>query len=756
MKRAGRGRATAFLRDAYALDAIVERVAGENENYLVATPGGTRYVLKIGGERTTADEIALEHAAVEAVQAVGLGVDLPRLVPTTGGAWYAVYGSEPPRLARLLTFVEGAAWSARPPASAARRRGTGHTIGLMARALSEVNVPAAHRTHGWDLTRAGAWWHEVSTIEDPSKRRLLDEAFRLWAGVAPFLSDLPHGLIHGDLNDDNLLVENDALVGILDFGDALHNPVVCDLAIALAYLLLGDADWKAAGADLVAGYHAVRPLAAAELEVLFPLVCGRLAQSLAISSARRKRDPARAAWFVTEEKAWTALENYLACSPATAADAWAARTGVAVFAHRATTPETLLEKRRQHFSAALSLSYRAPVRFVRGRGAYLYDAHGYPYLDLYNNVAHVGHSHPRVVEAAHAQMARLNTNTRYLYDELTDYAEALCATLPPDLSHCFFVNSGTEANELALRLARAYTRRDDVLVVENAYHGHSAALIEVSPYKWKGESGHPRPHVHVVPVPDGYRGEYAGAGAGVAYGDAVGEKIAAMARPPAAFLAESLLSCGGQVIPPEGYFETVFGHVRAAGGVCILDEVQTGFGRVGTHFWAFEAQNVVPDIVVMGKPMGNGYPMGAVVTTRAIAEAFAAQGVEFFATFGGNPVACAVGLEVLRVIEDEGLQARALDVGTFLRDALRDLMDTHPAIGDVRGAGLFIGVELVRDRASKTPAPEKAAALVEALRHRRILTGTDGPHQNVVKIKGPLVLTRDEAAMAVRAFADCL
>jgi 4-aminobutyrate aminotransferase-like enzyme len=393
----------------------------------------------------------------------------------------------------------------------------------------------------------------------------------------------------------------------------------------------------------------------------------------------------------------------------------------------------------------------------RGSGQYLYDDRGRPYLDLVNNVCHVGHCHSRVVKAGQRQMARLNTNTRYLYDELTQYAERLAATLPAPLDTCFFVNSGTEANDLALRIARTHTARQHLLVVDGAYHGHSSALIAASPYKFMGPggSGRAEPWVHIVPMPDGYRGKHKGQrlAAGTAYGDEVGRVIAAAGAPIAAFMTESFQSCGGQIVPPEGYLATAFRHVRAAGGLCIADEVQTGFGRAGTHFWAFETQGVVPDIVVLGKPIGNGHPMGAVVTSRNIAASFA-NGMEFFSTFGGNPVSCAIGLAVLDVIRDEQLQSRALELGTRLRDGLRSLMDAHALIGDVRGVGLFLGVELVRDRATLEPAAAEATELVNRMAKRGILLSTDGPLHNVIKIKPPMVLTADDVDMTCRVFDD--
>jgi len=322
--------------------------------------------------------------------------------------------------------------------------------------------------------------------------------------------------------------------------------------------------------------------------------------------------------------------------------------------------DELLELRARYLGRNLSISYRKPLKIVRGERQYLYDETGRSYLDCVNNVCHVGHCHPKVVAAGREQMALLNTNTRYLHDNIIELAGRLTATLPPPLSVCFFVNSGSEANDLALRLARTHTRQRDIIVIDHAYHGHTQSLIDISPYKYDGKGGGGAPPTtHKVMMPDTYRGPYIANDprAGERYAEQVGRVVEGLERRDrgvAAFIGESALGCGGQVILPAGYLKAVYGYVRAAGGVCIADEVQVGFGRLGTHMWGFEAQGVVPDIVTMGKPMGNGHPLAAVVTTPAVAASFA-NGMEYFNTFGGNPVSCAVGLAVLEVIEEEGL-----------------------------------------------------------------------------------------------------
>ncbi len=420
----------------------------------------------------------------------------------------------------------------------------------------------------------------------------------------------------------------------------------------------------------------------------------------------------------------------------------------------------MLDTRRQRLGPSLSVSYRRPLTIVRGFRQYLYDDLGREYLDAVNNVPHVGHCHPHVVSAGQRQMAVLNTNTRYLHENLVRYADRLAAKFPASLDVCFFVCSGSEANELALRLARTYTGGTDFVVLEAGYHGNTSGLVDISSYKFDGPGGAGLPHyVQKAIMPDAYRGPYklGDPSAGAKYAESVREalqRIEKDGRKPAAFVAESILSCGGQIVPPDGYFQEAYAHVRTAGGLCIADEVQTGFGRVGSHFWAFEMQGVVPDIVTLGKPIGNGHPMGAVVTRREIAESFA-NGMEYFNTFGGNPVSCAIGLAVLDVIEQEGLQENAQRTGSLFLQLLREIKQRHSLVGDVRGSGLFLGIEFVLDHNTLQPAPRHASYVVERMKECGILVSTDGPFHNVIKIKPPMVFGEDD----VRRFCatlDCI
>jgi len=404
---------------------------------------------------------------------------------------------------------------------------------------------------------------------------------------------------------------------------------------------------------------------------------------------------------------------------------------------REPSKDETLAARRALLGGNLSISYRRPLKIVRGWRQYLYDENGRAYLDVYNNVPLVGHSHPRVAEAVARQITVLNTNTRYLHDNITRYAERLVEKLPAPLRVCYFLNSASEANELALRLARAHIGRDETIVLEHAYHGNTNTLIDISPYKFDGPGGRgKKPWVNVAPLPDPLHRDDSAAGLDYA------RRAAKLIDGPVTFIAESLPSVGGQVVFPPGYLAEVYRQVRAAGGIVIADEVQVGFGRLGDYFWGFEMQQVVPDIVVLGKPMGNGFPLAGVVTTAEIAASFD-NGMEFFSTYGGNPVACAVGLAVLDVLEEERLPENAARVGRHLMESLRRL-----DVVDVRGCGLFLGVELATG--------DFASDVVNGLRDRGILAGTDGPKHNVIKIRPPLIFSEDDADFFSTTLGDVL
>ncbi|WP_215453014.1 aminotransferase class III-fold pyridoxal phosphate-dependent enzyme [Streptomyces sp. ATCC 21386] len=416
--------------------------------------------------------------------------------------------------------------------------------------------------------------------------------------------------------------------------------------------------------------------------------------------------------------------------------------------------------RDRHFARSQRSYYRRPMNLVSGRGSWLYDDLGRGYLDAINNVTHVGHANPRVVAAAAQQLGWLNTNSRFVYPGIAQYAERLTALLPEGLEVAFLVCSGSEANDLAIRMARQVTGRRDVLVVDGAYHGNTSVITGLSPNRYKGPGGTgPDPTTHEVVQPNLYRGEfgYDDPAAGERYAADVrrqARRLVAEGRPPAAFIAESAMGTAGSIFYPDGYLRESFAAVREAGGLCISDEVQVGFGRFGDAFWGFESQGVVPDIVTMGKPIGNGHPMAAVVTTREIADAFD-SGMKYFNTFGGNPVSCAIGLAVLDEIEAEGLQHHAAETGRHFRAGLETLR-RHELVGDVRSHGMYLGVELVRDRVTLEPATEEAYVVSELMKDEGVIVYPTGADNHVLKIKPPLTFTAGDADLFVSVLDEVL
>jgi len=420
---------------------------------------------------------------------------------------------------------------------------------------------------------------------------------------------------------------------------------------------------------------------------------------------------------------------------------------VALSGNNSMSNDEIISYRKQHLGKSLSLQYKTPIKMVRGAGQYLMDQYGQKYLDTVNNVAHVGHENYNVVKAGQNQMALINTNSRYLHENINALAKELIETLPPELNVLHFVNSGSEANELAIRMVKAVTGEKDMIASEVGYHGNANMCIDISSYKFDGKGGHGAPeHTQIFPLPDSFRGKYRGKNTASDYANEVQkciDNIQQNGRNVGGFIIEPIISCGGQVELPEGFLAQAYTAVRKAGGICISDEVQVGCGRLGKTFWGFQLHDVIPDIVTIGKPLGNGHPIAAVVCTQKVADAFA-NGMEYFNTFGGNPVSCAIATEVLRTVKRDKLQENALEVGSYLKVELKTLSKEFPIIGDVRGQGLFLGIELVD--ANLNPLAEQTDYLANRMKDHGILMSTDGPDYNVLKIKPPIVFTKENAA----------
>ncbi len=630
----------------------------------------------------------------------------------------------------------------------------------------EFKHQEANRYLNWDLQNTAAIHDYLEYLYNREERNIVEHfllQFEMY--VLPVAHSLRKSIIHNDGNDHNILIQDsgnaERVIRIIDFGDMVYSFTIADLAVVLVYLIFDKENPLETAAAIIEGYNKILPLEGKELDVLFFLICARLCISVCMSAYQYKMNPNNEYLKISEKPAWNALKKLIDINPEIAKHKFRKTCGLESKQVKSINEKDLLTKRNEYLGSALSLSYKKPLKIVRGFGQYLYDEKGDRYLDCVNNVCHVGHCHPRVVRAAQNQIAVLNTNTRYLHDTIVEYAEKLLSKFPPKLNVCYFVCSGSEANELALRMAKTHTGRKDFIVIDNAYHGNTTTLVDISPYKFDGPGGKGVPdYVHKVEMPDLFRGSFRSddPAAGKNYANNVKDVIQyvhSKEKSIAAFICESLPGVGGQIVLPEGYLTEAYKYVRNAGGICIADEVQVGFGRVGTHFWGFETQGVVPDIVTLGKPIGNGHPLAAVITTREIAESFD-TGMEYFNTFGGNPVSCAVGLEVLNVIEEEDLQSNALNVGNYLREGLKDLQARHNIIGDVRGLGLFIGIELVKDRNTLEPAENEAVYIIEQMKEKGILLSIDGPLHNVLKIKPPIVFNKENADKFINTFDNVL
>eukprot|EP01059_Diplonema_ambulator_P005320 TRINITY_DN15057_c0_g3_i1.p1 TRINITY_DN15057_c0_g3~~TRINITY_DN15057_c0_g3_i1.p1 ORF type:complete len:808 (+),score=292.34 TRINITY_DN15057_c0_g3_i1:32-2425(+) len=765
-------------------DVVVSKLDSYiDQNFKVSIDGEARYVLKVANSDESEEQIAAEDEVLHVLsKAKGVQGRAPSVVPTDNGDRYFKNGAH---FVRLITFLKGDVL-AKVAHTPAVMKDLGALLGSMDNALSVLNIKATHRFLRWDLKAASSVTPLIDfVITNDDKKQLVKHFMDTYEARAPQMAALPLSLIHNDANDYNVLCHGSD-TSLTDFGDMVTTYTICELAIALAYCLM-DKDLPAllsAAVSMVHSYHSQRSLLKEELELLWWLIAARLCVSVTISAYEATRNPgnkeyieisAGPAWKLLELMKEAGCEVFTKCvlaacgycdGDAQTAEVLKAAEVTPVCASRTSyTKDELLAFRRAHCPKTLSIQYKDPLKIVRGRGYHLIDEQGVRYLDCVNNVCHVGHCHPRVVAAGQRQMNELNTNTRYLSDNIVRYIKELLTTMPEGLDHVFLVNSGTEANELAHRLATTFTKREHMLVVDHAYHGHSTSLIKVSPYKFRDQGKQEAPATtSCVDMPDVYRGTYTtdehGADAAVLYANQVDAKLKELKEhgtEVAAFWAESLMGVGGQVIPPDGWLAKCHEHARKYGAVCIADEVQVGFGRVGTHWWAFQCQggNVVPDIVTLGKPIGNGHPMAAVVCRKEIADAFSSTGLEYFATFGGNPVSCAIGLEVLNVIRDEGLMQNANDVGEYFKAELLRLQPKYDIVGDVRGKGMFIGAELVCDRESKKPWP-KAPLLSELMKEKHVLVTTDGPDNNVLKIKPPIVWDRSCVDTFMKAFDEVL
>jgi 4-aminobutyrate aminotransferase-like enzyme/Ser/Thr protein kinase RdoA (MazF antagonist) len=751
-----------------AADAARDLGSERDQAFLLTSAAGAGIaVLKISNPAEDLDMLDMEALAAHHVMRwdPGLTVAAPRPAPRAQSFrllwrheserhWVRAYDVLPGR-ARLdpLTLADPAviAW--------------GETTARLGRALRSFIHPRAIRRLPWDVQHAASARPMTASIADREARAAVMAVLdRYDEVVAPRWGLLRAQVVHGDLTADNVLADDEGLItGIVDFGDMTHTALAADLASVLDSLAAGRAadDMFRVARLVLDGYERVLPLEPAELDLMAELWAARAAVGIAIGCWRVEHGLEEPDFAVRFHPVTLAMiEALLTTGWARASRLLGALPGAAVAVPRpakATPPSppaaaisALAARRDSAFGPAMEpLSYDEPIEMASASGVWMTDTSGRRYLDMYNNVPCVGHAHPRVSSAVARQWRVLNTNMRYLHAATIELAERLIATCPPGLDTVLFVNSGSEANDLAWRLARSHTGNTGGLATECAYHGITAAVADLSPEILPGMV--PPVHVETWAPPDTYRGLRTGPeGFAAAIGRLVARGIA-----PAAAIMDGVLMSDGIYDPGPGYGRELVRLTHEAGGLWIADEVQGGYGRTGEAMWSFQRFGIAPDFVTLGKPMGNGQPVGAVITRRDLVARFARDTV-FFSTFGGNQVSVAAGHAVLDVLADERVLARVSEAGMVLRQAVGEATAGDGRVGDVRGVGLACGVELVTDRASREPDAATARALKEALRQRGVLAGTTGPFGNVLKVRPPLAFTADLVPVFVNALCGAL
>ncbi len=746
----------------YGIDGEAEPLYGERERNFRIRAGADDIILKISSHEEVAEAIELQASVLSHLAQADPSLHVPSLRKSKNGRDHETVQLDGHRhIVRAFRFLEGELLEGRTP-TVALLRDVGRTVGRLDRALRGYFHPGAGQRIAWDLKCAPEVARHTPLIADKRVRQLVEATYARFNGsVLPRLGGLPGQVIHNDTHPGNLLTDPDRtrVVGLLDFGDTVHGARLLDVALPAAEVTIAGVSPLDCAAEILAGYQGINPLEEDEIALLYDAILARHAQSLTILAYRRAHDPAAAAPLATFERhSIDGLEALTAAGPDRALIRFREAAGIGrtiTVPLPRLSPETaqerasLMARRKRLLGPDLELTYNEPIHIVRGEGVWLHDADGRRYLDCYNNVPQVGHAHRHVVEAIARQAATLNTNTRYLHSLVLDFAERLTALMPADggLSVCIFVNCGSEANDIAWRMATAWTGKRGALVMDQAYHGGTEAVAALSPYHV--HDGLVAPHVRKLEAPDTYRGRFGAAheDAGAAYAADADRAIAeldAAGYGTAIWMVDTGFTSNGLINPPAGYVRAVADKVRAAGGLVIADEVQFGFGRSGSHFWGFDTHGVIPDIVTMGKPVGNGHPLGVIVTRPEILAKFAKES-NYFSTFGGNPVSIAAGLAVLDVIERERLQENARTTGTLTLQRLSALMQRHGAIGDVRGYGLKFGVEIVSDRATKAPDQAAAKRIANSMRSHGVLVGTEGAFANVLKIRPPLPFRSEHA-----------
>jgi ethanolamine-phosphate phospho-lyase len=730
----------------YEIKSLDGDINYSNKKYRITDNSGRKYVLKIFPDKK--EWILAEEESI-VLDKIGqkLSFKVPQNIKLPDGQMFFEYEGDK---AKLLDFIDGD-FIADVPHSEKLLVSLGEKIAELDVSLQNIESPIfASRILFWDIQHTHLSLPKIAFIKEPERRKLIQYYIdRFTTFVLPIQHLLRHSIIHGDLNDYNILVEGESISGFLDFGDATYSPMINDLAIALTYMMLNKQNPFEVILPIISGYQKHISLTQDEVDLLPDLITSRLCISLCNSAEKKHLGQDNEYVLISEKPAWYLLELWAKTNPIAIQRYFYEAVG---FQKNENFPKAEINKIRAKIAGkSLGLSYQEPIQMTSALFQYMFDEKGNTYLDCYNNIPHIGHCHPTISKAISSQTRKLNTNTRYLTDSFNKSSEGLLKYFPEQLTKVYYLNSGSEANDLAIRMARTITGRNTVVVLEHGYHGNTATGIEISSYKFDGKGGKGKgPNILKLPLPNLFKGKLKTA---QEYAKDAINLIKQLPEKPCAFIAESISGCGGQVPLAEGYLQILYEYFAANGIITISDEVQTGFGRLGNWFWGFEMHNVIPDIVVLGKPMGNGHPVAAVITTENMSENFS-NGMEFFSSFGGNQVSCEVVASVLEVIETENLQENAKAVGKYFKDELQNIKNKYPAIADVRGEGLFLGIEFQ----TNSGQPDKATAnfIKNELKLKFILTGTDGPFDNVLKIKPPLCFTKENVDFFINKFEGIL
>jgi 4-aminobutyrate aminotransferase-like enzyme/Ser/Thr protein kinase RdoA (MazF antagonist) len=745
----------------YGLTGTLSPLDSERDlNFRFDTDTGDQYVIKIANTAEDPAVIDMQIKALEHIGVVDPGLPVPEvLYSRNGGAIETIQAENgTTHVVRVLTYLLGNP-PKDDPADHALLRPLGTCLARLTSALQGFFHPAADHDLLWNLKHTPRLRDYLPHVAG-SKHRALAAYFldRFEQNVLPVIPKLRAQILHNDLVPDNIVVAEDdpgCITGIIDFGDMTHTLLVVDLATTIAATIFIHPDPVGAAAEIITGYHETVPLKRAELLLLYDLIAARLTMLNVIASWRVTLHPYNRAYITGSlEKGWDTLESWRQQDPEEATrkffrvcGLWEMEDGKPPIKVQTETLQSHLQRRKRLLGPLDWLFYDRPLHLVRGEGVWVYDNDGNRYLDAYNNVPHVGHCHPHVVNAIARQSRRLNISTRYLHGLILELAEQITQRMPDPLSVCTFVCTGTEANELAWQMSKMVSGNRGALISKFSYHGNSNSTIQFSTEVTPEE----KLPSHVVTFsPPISNTPFHKPDSDISCSI---KSLNEQGHRPAMLLFDSVFTCDGIYPSPKGYLSTLFAETRSVGGLCVADEVQAGFGRLGHHFWGFQYDDVVPDIVTMGKPMGNGHPIAAVVTRPEIAEALAVN-TGYFNTFGGNPVSCAAGLAVLEVLEKEGLQRNALDVGEYLFERLTALQSEYPVIGEVRGSGLHQGVEIVKP--DGRPDPDLTDRIENQLRENGVLIGTAGHLYHVLKIRPPLVFQREHAEILLETLTITL